>query len=389
MSVQIKKDGRVFVVRYENGRHIWEAFGRGAEAVASARAYDLERQIKNLRGETARSYGAPAASFGEIAQLYINARQKELSDKTRGEILRLLSRPQIENLLTKNINDITLLDWIKIQDKFLDRGTGNRSINIYYRYLSPILRWCVANQFLTENPWRDRVSLKQAKYRIDLITLEEFEKLLAAAPDHLAWAMTVAYYTGMRPGPSELFAAKWEHVDWEGHRIHIYATKTKTWRWQYFNIDFGRQLKERYQAYLLKCRIVEEKKKAGKKAKDIEPYICTYRNQPIISLKVSLAEAVTAAKIKRHIRLYDIRHLHITHALAGGAPIGELAERVGHVDPTMIVKVYAHMVDDIRTQQAFKIPKMNAKSATRARLVPALVRQPLDKTQKKGQANRA
>jgi len=212
---------------------------------------------------------------------------------------------------------------------------------------------------------------------------------LAAAPDHLAWAMTVAYNTGMRPGPSELFAARWEHVDWEGRRIHIYATKTKTWRWQYFLEDFYQALKKRYESYQRKCRIIAEKKSGGKKIREIAPYICTYRGQPITSLKVSLAEAVGRAGITRHVRLYDIRHLYITHALAGGAPIGELAERVGHVDPTMIVKIYAHMVDDIRTQQAFKIPKMQAKNATRARLVPSIIRQPLDKTRKRGQANRA
>jgi integrase len=389
MSVHTKTDGRVFVVRYERGKHIWQSFGRGPEALASARAYDLERQIQQLRGESSRSYGAPSASFGEIAQLYINARQKELSDKSRAEILRLLSRPQLEALLIKNIHDITLLDWIRVQDQFLARGTGNRSINIYFRYLSPILKWCVANQYLTENPWRDRVSLKQAKYHIDLMSIDELHKLISVAPDHLAWAMTVAYYTGMRPGPSELFAARWEHVDWEGRRIHIYASKTKTWRWQYFHDDFYHQLKARHQTYLLQCRAVEEKKKSGKKAKEVSPHICTYRRRPITSLKVSLAQAVAASGINRHVRLYDIRHLHITHALAGGAPIGELAERVGHVDPTMIVKVYAHMVDDIRTQQAFKIPKIMPKKATRARFVPALVRQPLDKTRKKGQANHA
>jgi integrase len=384
MSVHKKKDGRVFTVNYEHGKQIWEAFGRGPEALATAKAHDLERQIKRLRGEDRRSYGGPAASFSEIAQIYINARRTELSDKTRSEVLRLLSRPQLADLLSRNIHDVTLIDWINIQDKFLDRGTGNRTINIYFRYLLPIFKWCVSNKYLTENPWRERIALKQAKYHIDLMSLDEFQRLLAAAPDHLAWAMTVAYYTGMRPGPSELFAAKWDQVDWEGRRIHIYATKTKTWRWQYFLDEFYVQLQARYKAYQEKCRIIEEKKIAGKRTMELTPYICTYRGQPIVSLKVSLAEAVAKAGITRHVRLYDIRHLHITHALAGGAPIGELAERVGHVDSTMIVKIYAHMVDDIRTRQAFQIPEMKAPKAKKARPVPRNIRQTLDKPEKRG-----
>lgn len=41
MSVHTKKDGRVFTVNYEHGKQIWESFGRGAEALATAKAYDL------------------------------------------------------------------------------------------------------------------------------------------------------------------------------------------------------------------------------------------------------------------------------------------------------------------------------------------------------------
>jgi len=85
MSVHVKKDGRVFTVNYQHGKQVWEAFGRGAEAVATAKAHDLEIQIKRLRGEAPGSYGAPDASFAQIAQLYVNARRTELSDKTRAK----------------------------------------------------------------------------------------------------------------------------------------------------------------------------------------------------------------------------------------------------------------------------------------------------------------
>ncbi len=44
-----------------------------------------------------------------------------------------------------------------------------------------------------------------------------------------------------------------------------------------------------------------------------------------------------------------------------GALISELADRVGHKDATMIVKVYSHLVDEIRTKKAFTIPDLTKK----------------------------
>ncbi len=81
-----------------------------------------------------------------------------------------------------------------------------------------------------------------------------------------------------------------------------------------------------------------------------------YLGKPVKSLQNARESAVKAAKIDRPVRLYDLRHLHITHALAAGAPILELAERVGHANTSMIVNVYAHLVDDIRTKEPHHLP---------------------------------
>jgi integrase len=64
------------------------------------------------------------------------------------------------------------------------------------------------------------------------------------------------------------------------------------------------------------------------------------------------------AGIKKKVRLYDIRHYYITHSLAGGTNMMDLAERVGHRDTTMIVKVYSHMVDELRSKIPFNLPNL-------------------------------
>jgi len=344
MSVQKKKDGRVFVVYREGGRQVWEAYGRGRQAEVQARARDLELKLAHLYGERRGAAAGPAPTLAEIAQLYVNARQTELAERTRMELLRLLCRPELADVLTRPAADLGLYDWMTVQNRLLAGGAGNRTVNTYFRYLSPIFRWAVAHQLIPRHPWRERVALKQPRYTLKLISLEDFARIIAAAPDHLAWAMQVAYYTGMRPGPSELFAARWDWVDWRGFRIRIYATKTGTWRWQYLPEAFVWRMLDRFVASRWRGETSER--------------ICTYNDRPIASVKTALAGAVAAAGVTNPFRLYDIRHLHITHALAGGAPIGDLAERVGHTDPTMIVRVYSHMVEDIRSKRPFALPKI-------------------------------
>jgi len=56
--------------------------------------------------------------------------------------------------------------------------------------------------------------------------------------------MEVCFNLGTRPGPSELFALRWEHVDFEAGTVRIYATKTKTFRTVPVTATFLERLRE-------------------------------------------------------------------------------------------------------------------------------------------------
>lgn len=48
-------------------------------------------------------------------------------------------------------------------------------------------------------------------------------------------------------------------------------------------------------------------------------------------------------------RLHDLRHVHATTLLLAGVPVHVVAARLGHADPAITLKVYAHV---IRTAEA-------------------------------------
>ncbi|MFV2178225.1 tyrosine-type recombinase/integrase [Actinomadura sp. LOL_016] len=47
-----------------------------------------------------------------------------------------------------------------------------------------------------------------------------------------------------------------------------------------------------------------------------------------------------------HARLHNIRHVHATTLLLAGVPVHVVAARLGHADPAITLRVYAHVVDE-------------------------------------------
>lgn len=45
-----------------------------------------------------------------------------------------------------------------------------------------------------------------------------------------------------------------------------------------------------------------------------------------------------------HARLHDLRHVHATMLLLAGVPVHVVADRLGHADPSITLRVYAHVI---------------------------------------------
>jgi integrase len=63
------------------------------------------------------------------------------------------------------------------------------------------------------------------------------------------------------------------------------------------------------------------------------------------------ADLVAGASLPR-IRLHDLRHLHATTLLLSGVPVHVVAARLGHTDPAVTLRVYAHVLHEQTPQVA-------------------------------------
>jgi integrase len=53
-----------------------------------------------------------------------------------------------------------------------------------------------------------------------------------------------------------------------------------------------------------------------------------------------------------HARVHDLRHIHATTLLLSGVAVHVVAARLGHADPAITVRVYAHVIRAAETAAA-------------------------------------
>lgn len=142
-----------------------------------------------------------------------------------------------------------------------------------------------------------------------------------------------------RPGPSELFALRWEHVDFDGCTVRIYATKTKTFRTVPVTESFLDRLRE-----------IRKTSKSG--------FIVEYEGKPLTTIRRSFNTACEKAGITVDVRMYDLRHLFATTMLANGADLAAVSKLMGHSTVKMTADVYYHYLEGEKEKAVGKLPSL-------------------------------
>jgi integrase len=168
--------------------------------------------------------------------------------------------------------------------------------------------------------------------------------------------LTLALRTGMRQG--ELAALRWEDVDFTGKpsitvwrsadtRTKTRVSTTKTGKERKIHIGprtveilkshRARQLKERMAATSWADPGLVFPNSKGKIRR---------RDSVMRSFKLYLAEAGLPADLRFH----DLRHTAGTLALRQGMPLHAVSKMLGHSDPAMTLRRYAHVLDDMEDE---------------------------------------
>ncbi|MEV1249976.1 site-specific integrase [Nonomuraea sp. NPDC049750] len=189
----------------------------------------------------------------------------------------------------------------------------------------------------------------------------QLRAFLVTAGDHRLFAFFhLAAYTGARRG--ELLNLRWRDVDLDKPQIHITGTAavidrqrvegtTKSGRSRVVSLDPGtvKVLKAH------RARQDEDRLKLGESWKGGNAYVFTTGwGDPLFpdtpsSLMPKLIETHNKQNPRGqlpHACLHDLRHIHATTLLLAGVPVHVVAARLGHADPAITLRVYAHVIHE-------------------------------------------
>ena len=387
-----QRDGRFMVYWNENGKRHDKSFGRGDDARLRAEAFDLAIMQAKEKGRPALEVemvtvgvpgvvqsqaetvvapvgageaniapvaplAAPVVSvapvaapttritFGQLATMYLD--HLRVSGRTEKHIYSL--DKLLKNMFFDILGKDTLVEgmtYLKDIVPFIKQMQGvspqtkkprsQASVNRYCDYLDAMFHFGIEMELIARNPMKGRKKAKERPRDVQ-VGVDDLRRIMERAEPHIKWAMEVCFNLGTRPGPSELFALRWEHVDFDAGTVRIYATKTKTYRTVPVTAAFLTRLQDM---------------KAGSKS----GFIVEYKGKPVTTIRKGFGNACEQAGITVDVRMYDLRHLFATTMLANGADLAAVSKLMGHSTVKMTADVYYHYLEGEKERAVELLP---------------------------------
>jgi integrase len=143
----------------------------------------------------------------------------------------------------------------------------------------------------------------------------------------------------MRVG-EELFALRWQDVDWDQQTIYIVSAQKG-----------GLDTRRLPIATELLPRLLQWFIEDG----ELDLHIVRWHGRRVHTLKTAWAKAKKKAGITRRLRPYDLRHAWVTGLLDSGVDPQTVGSIAGHKDKSTTMYVYHHMTNDGYRRAAEKV----------------------------------
>jgi len=226
--VKQKKNGKItywIAYRLPGGKQRRERIGSSVE---DAKAADGKRRVQKKERRIFDILPEANMTFTQLAQWYMDT----------PKVKRLKSWGDIEDDLNnfnavfgeKIVGDIKLEDLEKYQEKRREQGRAPATIDQELTNVKSMMTRAFDNDMIGGHvlkPFRrvDRLLVSGGNKRGRTITLDEYEKLVDAAPGHLKGMIITAFNTAMRLG--EIRGLSWSQIDRARGFIRLSGDSTK------------------------------------------------------------------------------------------------------------------------------------------------------------------
>lgn len=295
---------------------------------------------------------------------YKNYAEKKLKYNSYTSYKRLLKNHIIPGLGGYKIKEISPGVIQKFLDTKADEGLSDNTLSSIRNLISLTFKHAVyPYQILVENPakYMTLKSKSQLVKDLELITLEEYKKILELYPVGNRYNLTIqiAFFTGMRIG--EISALTWKDIDMRNKVIRVSKTYVNIGGGKFIlnppktvasnrSIPFGSSLYT-----ILKNHKLEQKRnrlRYGKAYIENEyDFVTTAENgQHINVTHIPDFNRQVRNKLKINFYFHMIRHLHATLLIESGANIKDVSVRLGHADISTTMNIYSHVTKKMQDE---------------------------------------
>jgi len=341
---------RAFAGR-ENGRARYVSRTvHGSKRVAEK---ELNRLLAEMEGgKVAKSH---PGSVADLLDRWLDDITPTRSAYTIREHLRTIERDIKPVLGSIGLDKLTPRDIDGLYRDLLSRGLSVSSVRRHHSILSAALRRAVRWGIVASNPAERATPPGLTRSTITAPSVENVQELITAAADAdpvLGAAIALGAVTGARRG--ELCALRWSDVDWKRRTLKIARSltvlnrdpsegPTKTHQRRDIAID------EALRAFLAYRRTQQQDYAAQVGTQLVaDPFILS-RNAdgsvPCMPDGLTSGYKRIATKLGLSSHFHELRHFAATTAIAAGSDVRTVAGRLGHADPSVTLRVYAHAME--------------------------------------------
>ena len=375
LRLALKVPGRKTPIRKSTGLIPTEANIRYAGNKLSAMKIDVQAGIfctdeavfwqKHFPSDA--RYDVVNRTLNNYFDIHLESRKYDLSYSSLERVRTTRNFLAPHRLLDCDVRDITHREIESIRNVALETRKVS-TVQEYFRTLRTVMDEAVRDGYIAISPFSRVRKLRNvgdeisAAERVDPFSRAELTRLLAACThEHHRLMITIAFWTGMRPG--EIKALAWEDIDLVAGTISLK-----------YNLNRIGQIKP--PKTLAGVRVIEllpEALNALKRQREI-----TYM-QPALEERVQLLQNKSKIEIRRRVFLsrenkpylnpelmsapkawenllrkaklahrepYQLRHSYASTMLMIGAHPAYIAKQMGHKDWGMIRTIYAKWVDN-------------------------------------------
>ena len=225
-----------------------------------------------------------------------------------------------------------------------DQGISQGSIHTELGHLRSSMTFAERSRIIDAAPHIERPAKPTPKERF--LTKDEIARLIDAADSpHIALAIHVLFGTAARVGA--VLDLTWDRVDLNRGVINLRMDDARTRKGRAI-VPINRGLRAALQT-----------------AKDaaLSDHVVEWAGQPVASIRKGFEGAVRRSGLK-DVTLHTIRHSAAVAMVAGGIPIIQVAQYLGHSNTTITYSTYGRFAPDHLTEAAEVLDFVRLKSRT-------------------------